>query len=498
MNIDSKYKNEHILFETNSVINWGYTRQVPLEYDYYSEQICKDINGLTEESYQLLMNGPNKITDYQNSINFVIDVDMGHNLDKYTEMYKLSSATTLFCSLRHLTEKAFLGGIIVPVENIDRFIFGFEEPLLSFLQEGDFTKGSDPSTQTFVSINDIYYNTTLVNDTNVEVYTGNRHKDKVKKTRSVNGGVYLNNVVAFFDGYNVTHGNINPMQDNFKVEGTDGYQFKPDISQNSHVTVFDTKKIYDVKYKYTGKKEYSQIKTYKFEFDPKTTQKSIAQNSKLNINYNGFFNVSSNFKLPIGVSSSFFVNCDESDYGSVMVDGADVKSKQNGIKNMMTIQPESGFMIETFRDEMVSLNLHEKILAFPSLDGISGFIPLMRVSTSTQVDQETFNDKFGFVNNYNDIKYYFRVIFFPLAGVSLLLALLFIWLYKKAPKPQGNQYAPHYAQMRDMDEPFMNQHDKLVKKTENQPLIKNDYNSYEGPIGGSTKMEVENSGDSSP
>jgi len=305
MNIMKSYQGfNDTLFQTNSVVNWGYLRGVPLEFDYYSENRCFDKVGLTDEAYQAMTQGKYALTSYSNAINFVIDLDKGHDVDEYTEKYK-TQARTLFCVLRYMTQDAFLGGILVPLNDL-KVIFGSNEPMLSFLKEGNFTKGSDPSIQTHVSINYIFYNRTLVNNTGVEVYTGTRYSEKVKSVRSINGGVFINNVVPYFDGYNVTYGNINPLQANFKVKGTDGLQFSQKIKKGSHVTIFDTKKIFDVNFKYSGKKDYDKIAAYSFDLDFDMMRSKFGNNTKKNILYDGFFNTSSSLKLPLGVSAAYF------------------------------------------------------------------------------------------------------------------------------------------------------------------------------------------------
>ena len=411
--IKSQYIDQGVLFETDTVANWGYSRGVPLEYGYFSENFCNDTLEITDESYNLIVNGPNSLANFSDAINFVIDLDHNQNVDNYTDMYKIS-AKSLFCTLRHMTENSLLGGMLIPM-NEEKVIFGYDEPLLDFLKEGNFTKGSDPSVQTHVSINNIYYNKTLMNDTNTEIYTGNRHPEKVKKARSINGGVYINNVVSFYDGYNVTHGNINPLKINEKVEGTDGVQFNPFIKKSDQLAIFDQNKMFDVEYKFDDKKSYDKIDAYKFKFDTKTT-KANDKNMDKNIYYDGFFNISSSFKMPISVSNAYFKDCKEEDYGKVKIDGEEPSAKQGEVRNFFTVEPKSGLMIETYKDELISLNVHENYLTFPSLDGLSGFIPIMQVQSETKVNQDVFNDKYAFVNTFQDIKFYFRVIFYPLAG----------------------------------------------------------------------------------
>lgn len=407
MNINSKYQNiADFLEKAESVTAWGYP--VPLEYDYYSEKRCKDQNGLTDDAYNAITQGTNALSDYQNAINFVIDLDQGHNVDHYSEIYSVTS-TTLFCVLRYMTQDALLGGILVKKDPY-KIIFGYDEPIIEILREGNFIKGSDPSAQAHVSINHVYYNKTLINDTNIEIYTGNRHPEKVKGARSINNEVFINNVVPFFTGSSITYGNINPFKDNFKVTGTDGLQFGKNLSKNDRIQLFDTRKIQEVNYKYHDNKAYDAINTYVYDLDFDSMKKDFQDNSKRNVNYDGFFNTSSNFKLPLGTSPGYFSLCNEADYGKVLIDGEAPTVKQSSVENWMAVEPISGFTIESQRNELVSLNVHEKFLSFPDLDKVNGFIPLMNVKTNLNIDKDTYLERYAFVNSHLSTKFWFRVI----------------------------------------------------------------------------------------
>lgn len=56
---------------------------------------------------------------------------------------------------------------------------GYWDPNLEFLKEGYFSRGEgDPSVSSWVSINHIYVNKSIVTDsTNKAIYTGHKHLD---------------------------------------------------------------------------------------------------------------------------------------------------------------------------------------------------------------------------------------------------------------------------------------------------------------------------------
>ena len=453
MEIIDKYKGlAEFLEPVDSVTKWGYSDQVPLEFDYYSEKKWHDEKGLTEEAYQAITSGPYSLSSYTNAVNFVIDLDHGQNIDDYTEKYKITS-TSLFCALRHMTQDALLGGLFVKHYPEQR-IFGYIEPKITMLREGNFTLGSDPSAQDFISINDIYYNSSLINTTNVEIYTGNRHPSQVKTARSINSGVYLNNIVYFYNGTGIENGNLNPFQDNFEVDGTDGMQFGKEISSDDSLYIFDQRKLQSLKYKFASKKTYDSksLKTYKYELDYSSLEKDYKKNKLKNFNYDGFLNISSNFKLPLASSPGYFYLWKPEDYGSVTIDDKKPSELSTNVENWLTVEPVTGFTIESHKNELLSINVHEKYLSFPDLDNIKGFIPVMSVQSEISMDQDVFMNKYGFVNSYMNIIFYFRVIGYPIAGLSMIsVAITFLMLRCKKVDPL-EKYEPNYEKLEEEKE----------------------------------------------
>jgi hypothetical protein len=492
MNIIEKYKDiADFLKQTETVMDWGYPRAVPLEYDYFSENRCNDKNGLTEDGYLAITQGPYKLSDFQNAINFVIDIDTGNNIDHYTDLYK-TTAKSLFCSLRYMTQDSLLGGLLVKKQP-EQIIFGYDEPIIGILREGNFTKGSDPSVQTHVSINYVYYNNTLINTTNIEVFTGNRHPDRVKTTRSINGGFFLNNIVPFYNGTNVTYGNINPYSENINVVGTDGLQFGKNLDKKK-ITLFDTRKIQEINYKFTGSQNSGGIKTYAYEMDASKLKKE--NNKAKRMNFDGFFNISSNFKLPLAASPGYFDECESADYGKVTFDGKNPSEFTSNVVNRIAVEPISGFMISTERNELLSIDVHEKYLSLPGLDQVHGFIPIMGVQQNAQIDEKVFLNKYKFVNHYTSLKFWFRVFGYPIAGISLLASLLFFLLLRKFDNKKELEYEPTYDKLNGG---FENEEKRLIKNNDSHGNVKSKYNQTDYPVGNdTTEIEELNEDDDSP
>ena len=453
MEIIEQYKGiTEFLQPVDSVTKWDYPDNVPLEFDYYSEKKCHDEKGLTEEAFQAITSGPYSLSSYTNAINFVIDLDHGDNIAEYTEKYKTNS-TSLFWALRYMTQDALLGGLFVKNTPEER-IFGYVEPKITMLREGNFTLGSDPSAQDYISINDIYYNSTLINTTNVEIYTGNRHPQKVKTARSINYGVYLNNIVYFYNGTGIETGHLNPFHDNFDVSGTDGLQFGKEISSNDDLYIFDQRKIQNMKYKFVKKSTYEQknIKTYIYDLDYSSLTKDYKDNKLKNYYYDGFVNVSSNFKMPLASSPGYFHLCKEEDYGKVTIDDKKPTELSGDVNNWMSVEPVTGFTIESHKNEMLSINVHEKYLAFPDLDNIKGFIPIMNVEGEIYMNQDVFMNKYGFVNSYTYLIFYFRVIGYPIAAASMICVAITFLMLRCRKGEQFRKFEPNYEKLEEEKE----------------------------------------------
>jgi hypothetical protein len=482
------------LQQSESVMGWGYDREVALEYSYFSANKCASNITMDKHAYAAITEGEDSLSIYSNSINFVIDVDHMDKLQNYTDMYKIDSSN-LFCVLRYMTQDSLLGGVLVKRQPED-FIFGYDDDTLEILREGNFTEGSDPSVQTHVAINDVYYNKTLINDTNLEIYTGNRHPEKVKTTRSINGGVYINNVVPFYNGTQIIYGNINPFQQNFRVEGTDGLQFGKSLSKGDKPKWFDIKKIQDVQFKHAGKKSYGEVKTWKYNLDEGALKKDYKDNEVKKFHFDGVYNISSNFKLPLGSSAGYFYGVNEDDYGKVTIDGKQPKELNADIQNYVAIEPVSGFTLESKRNEMISVDVHERYLSLPDLDKFVGFVPLMNVESVSIMDQKLFTSKYGFINKYNDIKFYFRVVFYPVSALFLLASVVFFFLMRHYIKTTA-KYQPDYQGIKDG---FENEEKRLIKQADSHGNVVEKYQVDDTAKQGSTYVDRSHGseGDSSP
>ena len=473
------------LFEADTVNKWDYWREVSMEFPYFSKSKCGQEIFLTEEIYQILTTSSNRLTNYKNAIEFVINLDHGEKIDYYSKIFKIDS-TKLFCVLRYMTQDSLLGGIVRLDPNID-FINGYDDDTLLILREGEFTKGSDPSVQAHISINNIYYNKTLIKDVTKEVFTGNRHSEKVKTTRSVNGGVYINNVIPFYNGTNITYGNLNPYKKNFRIEGTDGLQFGKNLGSKSKPKFFDKNK--DTQYKYAGKGSYGKIKTYKYELDKDALKVDYKDNADKDFNYDGVCNISHNFMLPLGSSVDFPVHLLSSLEKKEKVDGLASTVMDEKVENYFQIEPISGFAIDSKRNETLAIDVHEKYLSFPDLDKVNGFIPVMNVASQQKIDEKIFLKRFGFINTYVNLMFLFRVIFYPLAALFFIAAGVFFFLYKRS----SAKNIEHSV----LDDSFQNENERLIDNLEKNEAVKEKYDKEK--FQESTKFECQElEEDSSP
>jgi hypothetical protein len=151
---------------------WDYHRNVAMEYSSF----CDEDKQMTPASWSLISNPVTGLANFDEMFMFARKMVAGaqEDIDAYTTRFGID-ATDLFKSLRWIVQESLLGGLYMtrPFEDL---IEGYSEPNLSFLQEGEFTEGADPSVQTFVSINKIFRNTTLVTEnTNYEIFTGHKH-----------------------------------------------------------------------------------------------------------------------------------------------------------------------------------------------------------------------------------------------------------------------------------------------------------------------------------
>lgn len=106
------------------------------------------------------------LCEMDNMFEFVIDVSTQNaTAIKIWEKFLLGVDTDdLLKTLQYLVQDSLLGGIYMTRPFSD-LINGYWDPNLEFLKEGDFVRGEgDPSASSWVSVNDIYVNKTIVTD----------------------------------------------------------------------------------------------------------------------------------------------------------------------------------------------------------------------------------------------------------------------------------------------------------------------------------------------
>lgn len=119
----------------------------------------------------------------------------------------------------------------------------------------------------------------------------------------------------------------------------------------------------------------------------------------------------------------------------------------------------------------IAIDVHERYLSFPDLDGVSGFIPVMNIDTETKIDESIFMSRYGFVNSYTNASFLFRVIGFPVAALLLIFAGGFYFLYTRYAEAKKTNYSII------SDDSFQNEEERLIEKVEENPDVK--YNKEE-------------------
>lgn len=182
-------------------------------------------------------------------------------------------------------------------------INGYHDPNLEFMREGNFTLGEgDPSFQTYVSIDSIYKNETLINEkTTMAIYTGHKHINMVKSIRSINGDVNLNKISTFYSGEETMYGIYNPYGKKIRVNGSDGLQFTP---RQEEVNGYMIKKFSErlsrpLEYKFGKKDKVGDVMTWYFTLDPKNTDPNDETAKNLNTIEKGVFSTSSVYNVPV-------------------------------------------------------------------------------------------------------------------------------------------------------------------------------------------------------
>lgn len=160
-----------------------------------------------------------------NMFGFLIDVTIKNEtrIPLWEEFLKEVDSEDLVKTLQYLVQDSLLGGIYMTRPFSD-LINGYWDPNLEFLKEGDFVRGEgDPSASSWVSVNQVYVNSSIVNDkTDRAVYTGHKHLEQVKQMHAVHGDVSLNKISPFFTGTKVMHGISYPYLKKVRVNGSDG------------------------------------------------------------------------------------------------------------------------------------------------------------------------------------------------------------------------------------------------------------------------------------
>ena len=216
--------------------------------------------------------------------------------------------------------------------------------------------------------------------------------------RLVNGEPYINKNQYIYNGFDYELTQISPYSSNIYLDSaTNGMQYTPEQKLDS-VSQYDARYIRSHQYSYSGDLKYEDPKINARKY---TDGGSLMNDSAYGDGCDGCMNIGAGFNLNLMQSKREGNGVDSTLLSSIKVGSNAYPDTANQNDDyFLTIDPNTGFMIEQKRDTTVYLFLSdEKTLPFPEFDKIGKqLIPFYNLRDTRALDRSIYGDEYGFIN----------------------------------------------------------------------------------------------------
>jgi len=139
-----------------------------------------------------------------------------------------------------------------------------------------------------------------------QLYTGQSSIDKIRGYARYKGSSNIMIWEDFFNGESIIQHYRKPYDNNVHVEGTDGFQFKAELTEEDSIYYFDDFAMRTLKFDFDSKGERGKVSTFRFKIDTN----SYAQPKKYPDNINcPMANISAIHKVPLVFALPNYAGC---------------------------------------------------------------------------------------------------------------------------------------------------------------------------------------------
>lgn len=324
-----------------------------------------------------------------------------------------------------------LGGLFVE-KTVKEYIEGYNDKILLEASQQQLEQGGDPTIVPWMSIND--NPTNPMNSTDC-FFVGD---DKHKLTRSY--GLWLNNRYIRIQGTqikglrNYQSGLYNPWAEDVAVQGTDGGQFNPLLSQDEQPYLFISDIMMPARLKFKSEESLNGMTVWKYEANPEILMNSTENenNKKFYNGIHGTLNLTTVLQAPIFATKGHGLDISYNQhYLSKLLDktGKEIVPKRSIDDVYMTVEPLTGMSMSA--GQRLALNFYlEKDELFENVNQ-NYLIPYTYVKREFTLNEHQTKETLGDLRFALNFKLGIQITGYTL-GFLLIIAgvLLLVWAFK--------------------------------------------------------------------
>lgn len=284
---------------------------------------------------------------FNQMIRFVI-IDYNFNYyDDIIKLFQTNDTKALYNYLKYMMITHAFNGFTT-IKSIKEMLWGYTDPFITKIKNGDPQQGGDPSLPDVVSLQTNITKEMASNNTQ-SIFSGKSDINKVRIYKEVYGLPYITFNDTNFNGNDSYRVYTNPWENQVAFDGTDSFGNAPNLDKNSQINLYVTD-LYRGGYGlYQGEtQDYNGVTALRFRLPD-----SYMQNKTLNPDnaqyymdrWTGLLNLTTSKKLPLMMSTYSHYLLDEDAYKNVKIytnNSTELMVPDKQYNSYIDVEPYSG------------------------------------------------------------------------------------------------------------------------------------------------------------
>jgi len=221
---------------------------------------------------------------------------------------------------------------------------------------------------------------------------------------------------------------VNPWWDQVPVQGTDGWQFSPDLPESGSIYVYTPEVSRPLSFMYTGSSDsaFKGFDTLNFSLDPVNFSSSNAANADFYIYADGTTNVTSTYQAQVFVTQGNFYGIDTSaDVQAAMptdANGNQFPTSADMSNSYFVVEEYSGTTMQFQQSLQTNFQVfQDSLFMFNQTSTYGQFVPNVWVKRSSSLSSSTISQLLGYQTSIKTTEW---VLFGLCLGIGLVLVVI--------------------------------------------------------------------------